>query len=112
MTTDEVYLAVVVDVIVAPDARGRGLGGMLVDAIVGHLRLAAVRSVELVCQPDLMTFYHRWGFTQHIGQSDATDRGSTANRRLIRPTGSRTSTTLHAGPPGAASRRAAWRPGT
>jgi GNAT superfamily N-acetyltransferase len=67
--TDEVYLAVVLDVIVAPDARGRGLGGVLLDAVVGHPRLATVRSVELVCQPDLMTFYHRWGFTEHVGQS-------------------------------------------
>jgi len=80
VTTDEVYLAVVVDVIVAPDARGRGLGGMLVDAIVGHPCLAAVRSIELVCQPALMTFYHRWGFTQHVGQSRLMRR--TVDRQL------------------------------
>jgi GNAT superfamily N-acetyltransferase len=69
VVTDGVYLAVVLDVIVAPGFRGSGLGAMLLEAIVGHPRLAAVRSVELVCQPDLMPFYRRWGFTEQVGQS-------------------------------------------
>jgi hypothetical protein len=42
---------------------------MLLDAIVGHPRLAAVRSVELVCQPDLVPFYRRWGITEPVGRS-------------------------------------------
>jgi GNAT superfamily N-acetyltransferase len=67
--TDNVYLAVVLDVIVAPDSRGSGLGAMLMDATVGHPRLAGVRSVELVCQPDLVPFYRRWGFTDGVGRS-------------------------------------------
>ncbi|MFE9689276.1 GNAT family N-acetyltransferase [Micromonospora sp. NPDC005806] len=67
--TDDVYLAVLLDVIVAPDSRGCGLGAMLLDAIVGHPRLATVRSIELVCQPDLMPFYRRWGFTEQVGRS-------------------------------------------
>jgi GNAT superfamily N-acetyltransferase len=67
--TDEVYLAVVLDVIVAPDIRGSGLGATLLDTIVGHPRLAFVRSIELVCQPDLIPFYSRWGFTDQVGES-------------------------------------------
>ena len=67
--TDEVFLAVVLDVIVAPDLRGSGLGATLLDAVVGHPRLAAVRSIELVCQPDLIPFYRRWGFTDQVGES-------------------------------------------
>jgi len=67
--TDEVYLAVVLDVIVAGDARGSGLGALLMDAVVRHPRLAGVRSVELVCQPELMPFYRRWGFTDQVGGS-------------------------------------------
>jgi GNAT superfamily N-acetyltransferase len=74
--TDEVYLAVVLDVIVAAGSRGSGLGAMLMDAIVGHPRLAAVRSIELVCQPELMPFYRRCGFTEQVGSS-----------RLMRRTG-------------------------
>lgn len=67
--TDDVCVAVVLDVIVAPDRRGSGLGALLMDAVVGHPRLAGVGSVELVCQPDLMPFYRRWGFTERVGGS-------------------------------------------
>lgn len=67
--TDEVYLAMVLDVIISPAARGSGLGRMLLDAIVEHPRLADVHSVELVCQPDVIPFYRRWGFTDEVGSS-------------------------------------------
>jgi len=67
--TDGVYLAVVLDVVVAPAARGTGLGAVLMDAVVGHPRVAGVRSVELVCQPELAGFYRRWGFTEQVGRS-------------------------------------------
>lgn len=67
--TDEVYLALVLDVIVAPAHRGTGVGAALMDAIVKHPKVSGVRSVELVCQPDLMPFYARWGFTERVGRS-------------------------------------------
>lgn len=67
--TDFTYVALIVDVIVATEARGSGLGAMLMDIIVDHPRLRSVHSLELVCQPGLMPFYHRWGFTEHVGQS-------------------------------------------
>jgi predicted GNAT family N-acyltransferase len=59
----------VLDVIVAPAWRAAGLGAMLMDAVVGHTGLAGVRSIELVCQPELMPFYRRWGFTDRVGPS-------------------------------------------
>jgi predicted GNAT family N-acyltransferase len=62
-------LAVVLDVIVASGSRGSGLGAMLMDTVVGHPRLAGVRSIELVCQPDLVEYYRRWGFTERVGRS-------------------------------------------
>jgi len=67
--TDRTYLAVVLDVIVAPEVRGEGIGAMVMDAVLAHPWVAGVRSVELVCQPDLVAFYERWGFTQQVGQS-------------------------------------------
>lgn len=67
--TDEVYLALILDVIVAPEQRGTGVGAALMDAIVGHPVVSSVRSVELVCQPDLLPFYARWGFTDQVGLS-------------------------------------------
>jgi hypothetical protein len=39
------------------------------DAIVAHPRVAAVASVELVCQPDLVDFYRRWGVADEVGRS-------------------------------------------
>jgi GNAT superfamily N-acetyltransferase len=67
--TDFTYRAVVFDVIVAADDRGRGLGARLMDALVLHPRLAGVESIELVCQPGLIGFYERWGFTAGVGTS-------------------------------------------
>jgi GNAT superfamily N-acetyltransferase len=67
--TDFTYRAIVFDVIVAADDRGRGLGARLMDALVGHPRLARVESIELVCQPGLIAFYERWGFTARVGTS-------------------------------------------
>ena len=67
--TDFSQLAVVLDVIVDPGQRGAGYGAVLMDAIVGHPELAGVRSIELSCQPELIPFYRRWGFTDEVGRS-------------------------------------------
>ena len=67
--TDFVYQALVLDVIVAEDLRGTGLGAALMEAIVNHPRLASVRTIELACQPELVDFYARWGFTDKVGRS-------------------------------------------
>jgi predicted GNAT family N-acyltransferase len=67
--TDGIYLALILDVVVATGCRGAGLGRMLIDAIVTHPRVAAVESVEVVCQPELVGFYRRWGFTDDVGRS-------------------------------------------
>jgi len=66
--TDGAYLALVLDVVVV-EWRGQGLGRTLMDAVVAHPRLAGVKSLELVCQPEMMPFYRRWGFTDDIGPS-------------------------------------------
>ena len=67
--TDRTYLAIVLDVIVAPGVRGAGVGSTIMDAALAHPWVADVKSVELVCQPDLIAFYRRWGFTDQVGQS-------------------------------------------
>ena len=67
--TDFTYVAVLLDVIVAEDSRGAGLGAALMNALVNHPRLAAVESLELSCQQDLEEFYARWGFTSRVGGS-------------------------------------------
>jgi predicted GNAT family N-acyltransferase len=67
--TDRSFLAVVLDVIVAPDVRGTGLGARLMDELLARPELADVESIEVVCQPELIAFYRRWGFTDSVGRS-------------------------------------------
>ncbi len=78
--TDYAYVALILDVIVAEPHRGSGVGAVLLDAVVSHPALADVRSLELVCQPDLIPFYRRWGFTEQVGTSRLMRR--TTDRRL------------------------------
>ena len=67
--TDRTYFAMILDVIVAPGRRGEGVGAMILDAALAHPWVAGVQSVELVCQPGLVDFYRRWGFTDRVGES-------------------------------------------
>lgn len=67
--TDLTIVAVVLDVMVAEDWHGHGVGGRLMDAVVADPALRAVQSIELVCQPRLFEFYARWGFTEQVGGS-------------------------------------------
>lgn len=67
--TDGVFLAMILDVIVQVDRRGDGIGGQLVAAVLDDPRIGEVRSIELVCQPELVPFYRRWGFTDKVGRS-------------------------------------------
>jgi hypothetical protein len=45
------------------------MGRLLMDAVMAHPRLAAVESVELVCRPEHVGFYSRWGFSDDVGAS-------------------------------------------
>jgi predicted GNAT family N-acyltransferase len=67
--TDYTHIALVLDVVVDQEHRGAGYGAVLMDAITHHPDLKDVRSLELVCQPELRAFYRRWGFTDKVGQS-------------------------------------------
>ncbi|MEI6726756.1 MAG: GNAT family N-acetyltransferase [Actinomycetes bacterium] len=81
--TDRTYVALVLDVIVAPAYRARGLGRLLVETILAEPSLKAVRSIELVCQPEHVPFYERWGFSASVGRSGLMRR--TADPRLRAP---------------------------
>ncbi|MBI4259073.1 MAG: GNAT family N-acetyltransferase [Actinobacteria bacterium] len=75
VVTDFVYKALVLDVIVDAPARGTGLGGVIMDAVISHPRLAGVRHFELYCRPELVPFYERWGFTDDLGELRFMRRG-------------------------------------
>jgi predicted N-acetyltransferase YhbS len=83
--TDRAFLAVVLDVIVAPGYRGKGLGARLMDELLARPELSDVDSIELVCQPELVDFYARWGFSDAVGRSLLMRR--TQNALLVRPGG-------------------------
>lgn len=61
--TDRTYYAVLLDVIVREDHRGRGVGALLMDTVVGHPALGRARRLTLKCREDKINFYARWGFT-------------------------------------------------
>ena len=67
--TDHTYFAMIFDVIVAPKRRGTGLGRELMERVLAREGVAGVRSVELVCQPDLVGFYEQFGFSRDVGTS-------------------------------------------
>ena len=62
-------VSVVLDVIVDPAFRESGFGTRLMDELLARPELATVDSIELVCQPELIDFYRRWGFTDVVGRS-------------------------------------------
>jgi predicted GNAT family N-acyltransferase len=65
--TDYVYRASIFDVIVEASYRGNGLGRILMDTIVNHQDLKSVERLDLVCLPEMIPFYQKWGFTDDVG---------------------------------------------
>lgn len=65
--SDRVFKAVIFDVIVRPQHRGKGLGAELVSRITDHPDLAGVRHFELYCLPELVPFYEKLGFSTDVG---------------------------------------------
>ncbi len=82
--SDGTYLALVLDVIVAPEHRGRGLGRLLIESICSAPAVRDVASIELVCQPELLPFYRKWGFSEQVGRSRLMRR--TSDPCLVDPT--------------------------
>ena len=69
MLTDRTCFAMIFDVIVTPERRGTGLGAELMTRVPARPELHDVRSIELVCQPDLTGFYEPFGFRTDVGTS-------------------------------------------
>ena len=65
--TDGIYRAHLFDVIVKESYRGQGLGRALIDAVVAHPVLSRVEKIILSCNPELVPFYERWGFSTELG---------------------------------------------
>jgi GNAT superfamily N-acetyltransferase len=60
--TDRATFAYLADVFVAEDHRGRGLGGWIVETVLGHPELQGLRRWLLVTR-DAHALYRKFGFT-------------------------------------------------
>ena len=64
-TSDRVYRAVLWDVVIHPEYRGRGLGRTLVKTVLAHPSVQAVERVYLMTSSQ-QRFYERLGFTENL----------------------------------------------
>lgn len=60
--TDFSFRATIYDVMVVEDWKGRGLGTRLMDTLSKHPKLEQVSLIYLACEPQLYSFYEKWGF--------------------------------------------------
>ncbi|MGR3765753.1 GNAT family N-acetyltransferase [Rossellomorea sp. NS-SX7] len=66
--TDYTYKALILDVVVKREHRGKQLGKILFDRVVEHPSLKGVKHIELYCKPEMLPFYQRWGFSTELGE--------------------------------------------
>mgnify|MGYP001562437324 CR=1 FL=1 len=64
--TDQMYKALILDVIVQKDYRGKGLANRLFAEINNASELSNVKHFELYCLPDKENFYKKFGFTSDL----------------------------------------------
>ena len=72
--SDGVFHGKVLDVIVHPDCRGRGIGAELVRRLHEHPALSECRLVELACVDELVPFYEGFGY----------ERADPEHQRMVR----------------------------
>ena len=68
--TDFAFRATIYDVMVAEEMKGRGLGKRLMDTLCNHPSLQRVSFIYLACEPELSSFYERWGFKTYESRAE------------------------------------------
>ncbi len=66
--TDYIYRATIWDVMVAPNYQKQGLGSQLINEILHHSQLKNVEIFMLVCLPEMIPYYEKFGFDDHDGK--------------------------------------------
>lgn len=61
--TDEIRYAYIYDVMTEESLRGKGIGNMIMHAILAHPKLSRVKYFELTCAPDMADYYKKFGFS-------------------------------------------------
>ncbi len=64
---DGAFKALLLDLVVAPGHRGRGLGRAFVAALLATPEMRDIDHVELYCEPALEDYYARFGFSRRAG---------------------------------------------
>jgi predicted GNAT family N-acyltransferase len=64
--TDYIYKALILDVMVNADYRGKGLGQKLIRSVKEHKKLQKVKQFELYCLPEMEAFYSSFGFSTNV----------------------------------------------
>ncbi|NTH16807.1 GNAT family N-acetyltransferase [Agrobacterium rhizogenes] len=64
--TDGVYKAMIFDIIVKSTWRNTGLGGQLMETVMNDPALINIKHRELYCLAEMVPFYQKWGFTDHL----------------------------------------------
>lgn len=64
--TDFIYKALVLDVMVDADFRGKGLGQKLMRSVKEHEKLQKVKQFELYCVSEMEAFYSNFGFSTDL----------------------------------------------
>jgi ribosomal protein S18 acetylase RimI-like enzyme len=68
VVTDLATYAYLTDVVVAPQARGRGIGQWMIEAVLAHPDLQGLRRVTLLTR-DAQALYEKFGFTTDMPTS-------------------------------------------
>ncbi len=67
--SDFTFKALIFDVIVAKEHRGKGLSNKLLNAIINHSKLQNIETIELYCLPEMKPLYAKYGFKEPDGLS-------------------------------------------
>jgi len=62
--SDGVSDAYIQDVAVLSELRGKGIGVLIMDEIVKYLRNKNINWIALISEPEAVSFYQRYGFSQ------------------------------------------------
>jgi GNAT superfamily N-acetyltransferase len=62
LLTDFAFRGTLHDVMVDEAFQRQGIGRRLMDAVISHPRLAAVKAIGLWCKPELVPLYRQYGF--------------------------------------------------
>jgi len=70
--SDFIEKTLIFDVFIGKKHQGRGLGRAMVEAILNHPMLSKTKFCELYCEPEMVGFYKRFGFTSLDCEGDMT----------------------------------------